>query len=280
MPWLWPCNLYQKVYLKPAQAREDFEQAFSLICRCSNGTKIKEVSPSNLCFSPHHALPETRVLLSSLVSDSFFTTGTVVFDSVEMGLPADQLYKDYIDKLRGKGRYLVEFIHMVSLVSNKARSSVEFFHLFRVLYRYAVIQGATDLILCVVPKEAAFFEKVFLFRRLGPLRACASCSQGGYTVLIHLNLEEAPRVYAQAFKRVSEDQNLYKFLLEDPLPLDLKVISTARLKKEDFVFFFLEKTNFWVALSEEERAYFGYLYNLTKEWADFSVSSKHADLLI
>ncbi len=277
MLWSWPCDLLEKVGIRPALKRADYEQAFSVTYACYRQARLILPRAEELWFTPFQALPGSRTVLAFAPGQKPSTTGSIVFDSVEFGLPADLVYRERLNQLRRKGRYLVECVAFASIAEKRA--ATELFHVFRVLYHYALHQGATDLIWCVRPEEAGFFERVLLFRRLGPLRLYTRY-HSGYVVLMHLDLQDLPRVYAQVFNRLPFNQNLYFFLMEVPLGLEIQELASAQMKRKDFIYFFLEKTNMWAKLSEEERAYLAYVYDIIGDWAEVSKDTPRPDLVV
>lgn len=279
MHWSWPCVLdLAGVLVQPARSKEDYERAFGLAYESYQAARMVLPNPSGLWFTPFHALPDSRVVLASFPDATrMAATGTVVFDSVEFGLPSDWLYRERLNRLRRQGRFVVEFLSLV--VRPGAEAGALLFHVFRLLYRYAVYKGATDLVVSVRPEEAAFYERVLLFRRLGPMRLYPRY-HSLYVVLEHMDLEQLPRLYAQVFGNLPKEKNLYYFLVKDPFPFDLSEMERARLSRRDFVYFFMERTNFWARISEEERAYFAYVYDLFAECNDALAGRRSADLAL
>ncbi len=277
MLWSWPCDLSEKVYIRPALKRADYEQAFSLTYAFYRQSRLILPQTEELWFTPFQFLPDSRVLLAASQAQSPSSTGSLVFDSAEFGLPADLVYRERLNKLRRKGRFLAECTAFASKAAGK--TAIELLQIFKVFYHYALHQGATDLVWCVRPEEAGFFERVLLFRRLGPLRLFPRY-HSGYVVLMHLDLQDLPRVYAQVFNRLSPHQNLYLFLMESPLPLEIQDLTQVQVKREDFIYFFLQRTNMWAKLSEEERAYLAYIYDVFGDWAEVSQDSPRPDLVV
>ncbi len=163
--------------------------------------------------TPYHFLPETRFFGAFVGEEGPLCVAGVVFDSVA-GLPADVLYRAELDRLRAKGGRLAEIFSLASQKEMAARNTL--FHLFRVLYRYALFCGATDLVVAIHPKHTDFYEKLLLFERLGERRHHVSF--GVSFVLEHLDLKEAPKRYREAYRNFPKEYNLYYFFKERDLP--------------------------------------------------------------
>ncbi len=249
--------------IKPAFRRDEFEGAFRLVYERYKDAKMILPNRYQLWFTRYHALPETRVILGLLPELPIpACTASLVFDSVEFGLPSDAIFPDKLDQLRRQGCRLVEFCSLAALPHLRARGLI--FHIFRVLYRYALWKGATDLVISVRPEHAAFYEKVLLFKRIGPKRLYPNY-YNLYAVLQHISLEQVPYLYRKAFGALPKGYNLYQFFVRDELPLNLDLVQQAGLSREDLIYFFIERTNMWFKLSEADRVYLAHLYDLFPE---------------
>ncbi len=163
--------------------------------------------------TPYHFLPETRFFGTFLGKEGPLCVAAIVFDSVA-GLPVDMLYRAELDRLRAKGARLAEIFSLASKRDMVSRNTL--FHLFRVLYRYALFCGVTDLVIAIHPKHADFYERLLLFELVGERRLHVSF--GVSFVLEHLDLQEAPRRYREAYRHFPKEYNLYYFFSQRDLP--------------------------------------------------------------
>lgn len=185
-----------------------------------------------LWLTPYHFLPETRFFATYLGEKGPLSAAGIVFDSVK-GLPSDALFQYCLEGLRRKGRRLVEFFSLASRPLMAARNTL--FHLFRVLYRYALFCGATDIVIAIHPKHADFYEKILLFSRLGDRRHHFQFSAASF-ILEHLNLKEAPALYRRAYRDFPQEYNLYYFFSRERVPEEnlFPQIKQAKINFLDF----------------------------------------------
>lgn len=145
----------------------------------------------------YDALPQTTTFIVSRDGTDVATL-TIVFDSM-VGLPADSLYRDELDKLRTKGRRLCEIISLVSRESDRKQCVEVLKHMFKFAYLMACkLVDATDFIITVNPHHSAFYEKKLLFRREGDVRFYEKVN-GAPAALLVLDLDEAPGRYIEHY---------------------------------------------------------------------------------
>ncbi len=88
-----------------------------------------------------------------------------------MGLLADQLYHDELNRLREQGCSLCEFRNLA--VDSETRSKRMLASLFHIAYLYPYsISGNTDGVMEVNPRHAGFYEKRLGFTRIGSEKIC------------------------------------------------------------------------------------------------------------
>ncbi len=111
-----------------------------------------------------------RTTIIAYSSDNAVGTLSVSSDS-DMGLVADQLYHDELNRLRDQGLSLCEFRRLA--VDAAIRSKRMLASLFHIAYLYPYrISGNTDGVLEVNPRHAGFYEKRLGFTRIGNERIC------------------------------------------------------------------------------------------------------------
>ncbi|MET0321898.1 MAG: long-chain N-acyl amino acid synthase [Duganella sp.] len=115
------------------------------------------------------------------------TVGTMslCLDSTDMGLPADENYRDKLDELRAEHRRLCE---PSRLAIDKGVSKRVFAALIHISYIYARnIHGYTDYVIEVNPRHVMFYKRMLGFRNFGGQRECTRV--GAPAVLLRLELE-------------------------------------------------------------------------------------------
>ena len=102
-----------------------------------------------------------RITLVASADDRAIGTITIGFDS-QIGLLADDLYKDELNQLRSQGRRLCEFTKLA--VDGEIKSKQVLAALFHIAFIYSFdIQEFTDLLIEVNPRHVKYYEKMLGF---------------------------------------------------------------------------------------------------------------------
>ncbi|WP_022853015.1 N-acyl amino acid synthase FeeM domain-containing protein [Thermodesulfatator atlanticus] len=127
---------------------------------------------------------------------------------VDKRLPCEGPYKKELKKIKGWRNKIAEITLVATQPSLKARNAI--FYVFRRIYYFSLKNGITDLVVCINPKYADFYEKILLFERKGPRMPHPFLPNLG-VVLEHLNLKKAEKKYYEVYKNFPEPFNLYQF---------------------------------------------------------------------
>jgi hypothetical protein len=153
-----------------------------------------------------------RITLEASTGERLFGTLTLVLDSAE-GLLAEELYPLEVSELRDSEVHLCE---MTKLAFDPRYSSKESLAaLFHLAYIYAHnICRATDVLIEVNPRHAAFYQRRLGFRRIGEERLCARV--GAPAVLLHGRLDfGAQQIASLAGRRDVNDKSLYPYFFSE-----------------------------------------------------------------
>ncbi|MDQ7033120.1 MAG: hypothetical protein Q9M37_10480 [Desulfonauticus sp.] len=245
--------------------KEDFEEAFSLLYKRYRQVGLIPEYSEKIFFTPYQALPNSRVCIArSLETNRVTSTATLVIDS-PLGLPSDCLYKDIIDKLRKDRGLLAEFTCLAAEPDIFSRNGL--FYVFRLLYKYAIKNGVTDIVISIHPKHTAFYELILLFERVGSLRYYPNLIDAP-AYLERLDLIEVRKKYEEAYLSFDEGKTFFDFFFEKKFPEDIVEISRPKnMSPEIFKYFFLEKTKKFYSLEQDFQEFFTkeYLKNLLEE---------------
>jgi hypothetical protein len=125
-----------------------------------------------------------RMTLVTDTGGQTVATMTLCFDS-EVGLPADENFKDKLDVLRAQGSVLCEPSRLAIDTHVPKRVFASMIH---ISYIYAHnIHGYTDYVIEVNPRHAVFYKKMLGFSEIGPERMCTRVNAPA--VLLRLNLD-------------------------------------------------------------------------------------------
>ena len=119
---------------------------------------------------PHRLNDPNRIALAIYDLDHAIATATLNLDS-EIGLLADELYKDESDRLRRDGRRLCEMTKLA--VEHLVRSKRVLGSLFHIALIYARhLHGRDDCLIEINPRHVKFYEAMLGFEPIGEMKMC------------------------------------------------------------------------------------------------------------
>ena len=231
-------------------------KAYELLHRLYYKMGIASDEPNSMWLSIHDALPETTTFLAQNDQSEIDGALTVVFDS-PIGLPADALYKEEIDRLRSSGRRVCEIISLG--INDTAKGSVKllaglFYCAYLLSWR---LKNSTDFVITVHARYEKFYCRYLLFKKIGTVRNYAKVN-GAPTVLLNLPLllpdveKEKRRIFPLSLLNYSDQKEL-----EVIQKLEAMLIP---LSEEEFHYFFMEKTDVWKNAIPEQKDYLKKIY--------------------
>ena len=138
-----------------------------------------------------------------------------------MGLVADQLYHDELNRLRDQGLSLCEFRNLAieSGIRSK-RMLASLIHIsYLCLYR---VSGNTDSVMEVNPRHAGFYEKRLGFNRIGPERLCHRVNAPA--VLMHMSfsrMKEMIEKFGGLMDDAVDEKSLYPYFFSPSEEADI-----------------------------------------------------------
>ena len=149
-----------------------------------------------------------RITLQASHGQYLFGTLTAGLDSQE-GLFADMLYPEEVNCFRLMGRKLCE---MSKLAVDPQHGSKEVLaSLFHLAYIYVhIIHKATDVLIEVNPRHAAFYERRLGFRQVGEMRTCPRVNAPAVLLQIELSYMQA-QIARHGGSRDPREKSLYPY---------------------------------------------------------------------
>lgn len=133
-------------------------EAASLLLKKMYGWRGYSIDPN-----AHHAL--NKITLFAETAGQTVGTMSLCLDNEEIGLPADENFRDKLDLLRGQQRRLCE---PSRLAIDKGVSKRVFAALIHISYIYAHnIHGYTDYVIEVNPRHVMFYKRMLGFQDFG-----------------------------------------------------------------------------------------------------------------
>jgi hypothetical protein len=167
-----------------------------------------------------------RITLYAETGGTTVGTMSLCLDAPDIGLPADENFRDKLDGLRAAGRLLCE---PSRLAIDKDVSKRVFSSLIHISYIYAHnIHHYTDYVIEVNPRHVMFYKRMLGFLDFGGERQCTRV--GAPAVLLRLDLDymgEQIRTFAGQMGQVPGERSFYPYFFP---PRDEPGI-TARLKQ-------------------------------------------------
>ena len=254
--WIYFFKNHSKIRI--ANQLELRRKGYELLHKLYSKTGIAPDNPDGMWLSIHDALPETTMFLAENGQRDIDGALTVVFDS-SIGLPADALYKEEIDRLRSAGRKISEIISLG--IRDTAKGSVKsmaglFYCAYLLSWRS---KKFTDFVITVHERYENFYCRFLLFKKIGEVRNYAKVN-GAPTVLLHLPLmlpdtltpEEKQRVFPLSLIEHSEKKKREVIQKIEAMSIPMS--------EEEFRYFFIEKTDLWEKATPQEKDFIGKIF--------------------
>ncbi|MES2116745.1 MAG: long-chain N-acyl amino acid synthase [Pseudomonadota bacterium] len=178
-------------------------EAASLLLRKMYGWRGYAVDPS-----ASHAL--NKITLFAETAGQTVGTMSLCLDSADVGLPADENFRDKLDELRAQQRRLCE---PSRLAIEKGVSKRVFAALIHISYIYAHnIHGYTDYVIEVNPRHVMFYKRMLGFSDFGGERPCTRV--GAPAVLLRLDLaymSEQIRKFGGLMEQQASERSFYPY---------------------------------------------------------------------
>jgi hypothetical protein len=178
-------------------------EAASLLLRKMYGWRGYAVDPG-----VHHA--PNKITLFAETGGQTVGTMSLCLDNDEIGLPADENFRDKLDDLRAQRRLLCE---PSRLAIDKGVSKRVFAALIHISYIYAHnIHGYTDYVIEVNPRHVMFYKRMLGFRDFGGQRDCTRV--GAPAVLLRLELDymgEQIRKFGGLMEQHDNERSFYPY---------------------------------------------------------------------
>jgi hypothetical protein len=242
--------------IRIANMSELREKAYKLLYNIYYKMGIAKKSTNGLWLSIYDALPETTTLVAEDSKGEIGGALTLVFDS-HIGLPADELYKKEIDKIRQSGGQICEFVSLG--INNGGKSSLKILAgLFYCAFLHAwQRKDAAILIITVHSRFEKFYCQKLSFEKIGPERNYAKVN-GEPTVLLCLSLKE--------INSLRHKHRIFPFSMLDcsdqmELEISKKIENmVCPMSDEEFFSFLIEKTDAWEKASSQQKDFIKKIY--------------------
>lgn len=125
-----------------------------------------------------------RITLTATDKGDVVGTLSIGIDS-EVGLMADEIFKDELDAHRGRGAKLCEFTKFAFDPSVRSKTALaNVFHLAVIYARD--MHGCTDIVIEVNPRHRRFYERMLGFRKEGELKVNPRVDAPAYLLRVNL----------------------------------------------------------------------------------------------
>jgi hypothetical protein len=151
-----------------------------------------------------------RITLTATDKGEVVGTLTIGFDA-DVGLAADQVFKEELDEMRDHGARLCEFTKLAFDPSVKSKASLA--NLFHLAVIYARdIHHRTDIVIEVNPRHRRFYEQMLGFRQQGQLKTNPRVNAPAYLLRVGLDfVTEQIRQYGGTFTERATGRSFYPY---------------------------------------------------------------------
>jgi len=204
------------IKFESAKTHDDYIRAFRLLHDVYVESGYAEASAVALRFTPHHFHPDSRIFLGTYnegSKESLIYTISIFPDSRD-GLPMDIAFKNELDQLRSKGRFIAEAGCLASfpmfrkndmnipMLGNKILLQYAFQHL-----------DADDLVIAIHPKFQWIYEDLILFEPISEIKQYAPVKNNP-AIAMRLDLRSMEANHKKRFGSMPIHKNLHHFFFE------------------------------------------------------------------
>lgn len=187
-----------------ARRRRELRDAFRIIYERYVRDGLTNRNSFGLRILPHQLLDTSWVLLAKRDQETLGTLSLI--EDGAMGLPMEQLYPAEIWTLRRQKLRLAELACFATLDQSAAATMTVLRVLLQSACEIAFRNEIEELLICVHPKRARFYEKRLGFEEVGPLRHCPWVC-GHPAVAMKLTLQAGSRATNLIARRSLHSEN-------------------------------------------------------------------------
>jgi hypothetical protein len=159
-------NTFDNVVFKIAQTEAEKEAAYKIRHNAYVRAGYIQQNEGERFSDEFDTIDETALFIAC-ADGTVIGTMRLVVDSSGYGLPIDKEgFSSCVTPLRNKGRKLAEPSRLVFMTDMQKNSRELNFTMQKTMFLYAEQNNASDLVIAVVPKHAAYYEHILLFERL------------------------------------------------------------------------------------------------------------------
>ncbi len=189
------------IRVRVATDRDSWEAALRLVSENYRAAGYEPPTSTGIRFTPHHALPDTRVFVAE-GGGKVLATFTLVPDTYLLGLPMESIYPGEIAQLRQAGRRLAEVTSLAMGDLSLREFLPVFSAIIRLMKQYHICHDGDTWVITVNPRHRNYYTRVLGYVPLGPCKTY-SAVQGhpaeAFYVDLALMKANAPRMHQEFF---------------------------------------------------------------------------------
>jgi len=158
----------QMMNYKVATSFSEVLDAWGLVYRRYHDAGLIRPNDYNLFTFPEYLSNNSAVIIGRDNSNTVCTISAVI-DGPERRLPLESYYADELNRMRDEGKKLIEIgLH----ADSRNRSSIsDITDLMAGIARFGIQMNHHDFVIGVHPRRAAFYQTVFGFKPVGPVKS-------------------------------------------------------------------------------------------------------------
>lgn len=198
---------------RPAETPEDYLSAFNLVYKVFLKTGFIQPSPTPFRLAPQHSHKDSRVFIGVNKENNKekVVYSISIFPDSDAGLPMDTVFSKELEKLRAKGRFIVEAGHLAADSTYKMNTMNVPMLGNKILHQYtSEYLDADDIVIAIHPKYRWFYEELLLFEKIGEIGEY-SYANNNPAVAMRLDLRTAQARYKKVYRKISKEKNFYHF---------------------------------------------------------------------
>ncbi len=198
---------------RTAISPEDYLSAFNLVYNMFLKARFIKPGPTPFRLAPQHCNENSRVFIGLHKENEIekLVYSISIFPDSSTGLPMDTVFEKELNRLRAKGRFLVEAGHLAADSACKLNTMHVPMLGNKILHQYASQHlNADDIVIAIHPKFQWFYEDLLMFEKLGEIGKYGYANDNP-AVAMRLDLRTMKDRYKKAYKKIELNKSMHHF---------------------------------------------------------------------
>ena len=243
----------ENIEYKIAISTEELEQAFELVTQQYTAVGMHKIDELRL--TKFHLLPDSKVFIAIKKqadnTEKVIGTLTMIADT-SMGLPMDEIYHNYLQRLRITDLKLAEVIGLAVAPTESLIQNNIVMYLFKICLQFARLTQIHDLLCTVKQKHVTFYEELLLFNPIGDL-VSYSYANSQLVQGHQLDIHQANKDFKKVYSGMEFDADLHRFFFTETQQFNRPYGKGDTMTAKQMRYFVEQRTQLLSSLSSKDK---------------------------